>query len=71
MDIDKITDQILEITNKSNYAWIESDSDDAERIRVLLMKSSITGFLETEEQFLELSEYMQFRRERNHNKTKK
>ena len=36
MDIDKLTEQILEITNNSGYGWIDLDSSDADRIRVAL-----------------------------------
>ena len=36
MDIDKLTEQILEITNNSDYGWIDLDSSDADRIRVAL-----------------------------------
>ena len=38
MKIDKLTEQILKITNNSDYGWIHSDSVDAERIRVVLSK---------------------------------
>ena len=39
MDIDKLTEQILEITNNSDYGWIDLDSADANRIRVTLTKA--------------------------------
>ena len=39
MDIDKLTEQILEITNNSDYGWIDLDSSDADRIRVALNKA--------------------------------
>ena len=39
MDIDKLTEQILEITNNSDYGWIDLDSSDADRIRVALTKA--------------------------------
>jgi hypothetical protein len=39
MDIDKLTEQILEITNNSYYGWIDLDSSDAYRIRVALTKA--------------------------------
>jgi len=39
MDIDKLTEQILEITNNSDYGWIDLDSTDADRIRVTLTKA--------------------------------
>jgi hypothetical protein len=38
MDIDKLTEQILEITNNSDYGWIDLDSSDADRIRVALTR---------------------------------
>jgi hypothetical protein len=41
MDIDKLTEQILEITNNSDYGWIDLDSSDADRIRVALTKALI------------------------------
>ena len=39
MDIDKLTEQILEITNNSDYGWIDLDSADADRIRVVLTQA--------------------------------
>ena len=39
MDIDKLTEQILEITNNSDYGWIALDSVDADRIRVVLTQT--------------------------------
>ena len=42
MDIDKLTEQILEITNNSYYGWIDLDSSDADRIRVALTKALTT-----------------------------
>lgn len=39
MNIDKLTEHILEITNNSDYGWIDLDSSDAERIRVTLTKA--------------------------------
>ena len=39
MDIDRVTEQILEITNNSDYGWIDLDSADADRIRVALTKA--------------------------------
>lgn len=43
MKIDKLTEQILEITNNSDYGWIHSDSADAERIRLVLSKALSLG----------------------------
>ena len=43
MNIDKLTEQILEITNNSDYGWIDLDSSDAERIRVALTKALTIG----------------------------
>ena len=43
MKIDKLTEQILEITNNSDYGWIHSDSVDAERIRLVLSKALSLG----------------------------
>ena len=39
MDIDKLTEQILEITNNSDYGWIDLDSADADRVRVALTQA--------------------------------
>jgi hypothetical protein len=39
MEIDKLTEQILEITNNSDYGWIDLDSADADRIRVALTQA--------------------------------
>jgi len=36
IDIEKLTEQILEITNSSGNGWIDLDSSDADRIRLLL-----------------------------------
>ena len=43
MNIDKLTEEILEITNNSDYGWIDLDSSDAERIRVALTKALTIG----------------------------
>lgn len=43
MNIDELTEQILEITNNSDYGWIDLDSSDAERIRVALTKALTIG----------------------------
>lgn len=39
MEIEKLTEQILEITNNSDYGWIDLDSSDADRIRVALTQA--------------------------------
>jgi len=37
--IDKLTEQILDITNNSDYGWIDLYSADADRIRVALTEA--------------------------------
>ena len=52
MKIDKLTEQILEITNNSDYGWIHLDSADAERIRLVLTKAlSLGAIVGRSEQF--------------------
>ena len=39
MDIYKLTEQILEITNNSDYGWLDLDSPDSDRIRIAITKA--------------------------------
>lgn len=36
MDINKLTEKILDITNNSYYGWIHMDSSDADKIKFIL-----------------------------------
>ena len=61
MKIDKLTEQILEITNNSDYGWIHSDSVDAERIRVVLSKAlSLVAVVGRSEQLKAISDLKDF-----------
>ena len=57
--MDKLTEQILEITNNSDYGWIHSDSVDAERIRLVLSKAlSLGAVVERSEQLKDFAQFL-------------
>ncbi len=61
MDIDKLTEEILEITNNSEYGWIDLDSSDADRIRVTLTKAiAVTPCCKSDSELLKNKKKLNF-----------